>query len=452
MKTKSNWSSRDSINDDVKPEAVAGVSRRSLADSLFKAVVHCNFHRTSLLLRSGVSPRVRNDDGQNLLMAALYINNSPKRAKMFEYLTKKGARLCHADPTSGRDVLAWAAYLGRAEQVEFIVDAVSGEVDLHRGDNEGKIPLHHAVIGGHTKVVDILVSHMTKFGLSVDIADEQGLTPYIYARRLARSDIALILSAKGRCSRQQLDSKTFRSVEEWERIGRREKLRQEREEEKRAKHLSRTTRNRRKRLAPVNKHLPRVTVSFFTDDVTQAQSDVKPLTSSRDHFMPSRSVTILSEDVGEADENVTTMTSQLRSMRMPGHSLSAPAASPSLVRPTSSEIESRLQESVGHAQLRPVKQNLSTILDFVSAQCCESYRLPVRPLTPPDEHQAKLGAAALAMVFGRKGKNAGKTLPAVTPDARKSLVSMASLATNVGKFEENLGEKRRRKTGLMSVA
>ena len=262
----------------------------------------------------------------------------------------------------------------------------------------------------------------------------------------------MILSAKGRCSRQQLDSKTFRSVEEWERIGRREKLRQEREEEKRAKHLSRTTRNRRKRLAPVNKHLPRVTVSFFTDDVTQAQSDVKPLTSSRDHFMQSRSVTILSEDVGEADENVTTMTSQLRSMRMPGHSLSAPAASPSLVRPTSSEIESRLQESVGHAQLRPVKQNLSTILDFVSAQCCESYRLPVRPLTPPDEHQAKLGAAALAMVFGRKGKNAGKTLPAVTPDARKSLVSMASLATNVGKFEENLGEKRSRKTGLMSVA
>ena len=427
MKTKTSvnlWESAE----EVRPEAVAGVSRRSLADSLFKAVVHCNFHRTSLLLRSGVSPRVRNDDDQNLLMASLYINNDAKRAKMFEFIAKKGASLCHVDAATGRDVLAWAAYLGRADQVLYIVDAVSGEVDLQRVDNDGMTPLHHAVIGGHHKVVEILVEHMVKFGLNVDIPDKQGLTPYIYARRLARLDIAFVLSKQGNCSRQQLDSKTFRSVDEWERIGRKEKQRLEREKELRAKHLSRHTRNKRKRLAPVTHRRPCVKVSF-TGDVTRRETGGN-----------NEVVTILSNDMQETDD----MTSRFQRLMTPNLKRSDVM---SLGRPTSTEVEQKLQRSVGNTKLRPIKDNLSTILGIVSAQCCESFRKPVSPPTPPPENTHTMTTATLAMMFGRKGRG---TIKAVTPDPNRALSQAAKVAMAVGRMEENVGEKRRRKAGVMS--
>lgn len=112
MKPKTKDSTRE-----IGPDDVAGVQRRNLADALFKATARCRFQRVKFLLDNGVSPLVVNDDGQNLLMAALYITDDNKRDAMFQYIAKRGADCCFVDKHTGRDVTAWAAYLGMSRNL-----------------------------------------------------------------------------------------------------------------------------------------------------------------------------------------------------------------------------------------------------------------------------------------------------------------------------------------------
>jgi hypothetical protein len=99
--------------DSIGPDDVAGVQRRNLADALFKATTKCMFHRVKFLLDNGVSALVTNDDGLNLLMAALYIADDKKRDAMFHYLLKRGADACYVERRTGRDVVTWASFLGK---------------------------------------------------------------------------------------------------------------------------------------------------------------------------------------------------------------------------------------------------------------------------------------------------------------------------------------------------
>lgn len=85
--------------------------------SLFEAVVDGRLSRVRFLLgTAGLKADVRNDMGQNLLIAALHTADDKKRRRMFDYLLKRLDR--HgADVTTGRDVITWAAILNRPDQV-----------------------------------------------------------------------------------------------------------------------------------------------------------------------------------------------------------------------------------------------------------------------------------------------------------------------------------------------
>ena len=65
-----------------------------------------------------------------------------------------------------------------------MLDEVSGDLNLHDKDNESNTALHYAVMGGLADIVKVLVDVYRKFGVSVDIADRMGLTPYLHAKRL----------------------------------------------------------------------------------------------------------------------------------------------------------------------------------------------------------------------------------------------------------------------------
>ena len=79
--------------------------------------------------------------------------------------------------------------------------------------------LHHATIQGHLEVVRLLVSVMDKYRLSVDITDKQGLTPFIYAKRLGYFSVAQVLLREGHCSSKQFDDDVHKSVDDWTEIG-----------------------------------------------------------------------------------------------------------------------------------------------------------------------------------------------------------------------------------------
>lgn len=95
------------------------VARRPMVAALFRAVIACRPSKVRFLLTRGLDPQIENDLGQNLLVATLYISHSVLRKKMFKYLLRQWnvRSLGAVDKKTGRDVIHWAAYLGRDEQV-----------------------------------------------------------------------------------------------------------------------------------------------------------------------------------------------------------------------------------------------------------------------------------------------------------------------------------------------
>ena len=227
-------SSRSSISSSPMPPVTIqdiSVTRSNLATSLFQAVFNCRASKVKFLLGKGhVSANITNDQGHNLLMTALYISDDRRRDSVFRYLLRHGVDCCYRHQKTGRDVLALACSLGRVDQVRSILEAGMGEIDVVRTDADGLTPLHLAVQEGHVEVVRMLVGIMDKYRLSVDVADNYGLTPYMYARRLGRLDIARILVEEGNASIHRRDNLTFRSADDWAVIGAKENVTRQKKE------------------------------------------------------------------------------------------------------------------------------------------------------------------------------------------------------------------------------
>ena len=109
-----------------------------------------------------------------------------------------------------------------------------GEIDWRSYDVRGRTILHQAVESNNVSIVEALITVMKHYGISVDIPDKNGLTPYLLATKLHLREIAQILVNKGHASRQQCDLLTHRSANDWEiagieehRLFVRDKLRQE---------------------------------------------------------------------------------------------------------------------------------------------------------------------------------------------------------------------------------
>lgn len=109
-------------------------------------------------------------------------------------------------------------------QVEDLLQELAGEVDLGDKDADGYTALHYAVMGGHLDLVRTLVEMHRRFGVSVDVADKLGLTPYLHAKRLGHREVAAHLQTMGHASQGHGDL-LFRSPREWSQIGKFERQR-----------------------------------------------------------------------------------------------------------------------------------------------------------------------------------------------------------------------------------
>ncbi len=81
----------------------------------------------------------------------------------------------------------------------------------------------------------VLLEVCNKYRLNIDLVDNKGLTPYIYARKLGYHDIAELLVTMGAASPFQFDNKMHRSATMWETEGMRERLRNAKKEMARQK-------------------------------------------------------------------------------------------------------------------------------------------------------------------------------------------------------------------------
>ena len=137
---------------------------------------------------------------------------------VFRYLVKRGVKTTGRDPSTDRDLFCWACYLNASDQAMFVLTEQQGELDLCYLDMTGYCPLHYVTQHCNTHLLDAMCTCCHKYGIGVDVRDREGYTPYMYARRMGRDDMADILE-KAMASRGRCDDKFFRDGRHWERVG-----------------------------------------------------------------------------------------------------------------------------------------------------------------------------------------------------------------------------------------
>lgn len=113
-----------------------------------------------------------------------------------------------------------------------LLDLTGGDLDLLSKDNQGFTALHYATMKGDRDSVQAITEALQKYHLSVDVCDDQGLTPYIHAMRLGHYDIGEFLVKNGYASPLQADKHTFKDANAWVEEGIRERKRLSKERER----------------------------------------------------------------------------------------------------------------------------------------------------------------------------------------------------------------------------
>ena len=175
-----------------------------MAVALLQAVEDCRYIQAKLLIEQGVNVNAKNTKGCTPLIMSLTIPDQQKRFKMFKWLLRQGADSGYIDVNCGRDLLSWAAYYNRTDQVSCILDVDEGLVNIHHQDKYGRSAMHYATMHNNVDALYMLVKHAAKYGLTVDIRDNDGLTPYLMTSMMGYDHCKQILVDIGRAVTSQV--------------------------------------------------------------------------------------------------------------------------------------------------------------------------------------------------------------------------------------------------------
>ncbi|CAF1096509.1 unnamed protein product, partial [Didymodactylos carnosus] len=183
---------------------------------ILDAIRHNQYKQLALYIRHNYDLNVKTKDGRNGLFIALDIQEPIKRTRMLKFLLDNGLNPTHIEYNYGYTVLNEAIYRQQIDSVNLLLAYFGGEVDFRRYDHRGRTILHQAVETNNPSILESLINVMNHYRISVDILDENGLTPYLLATKLHLREMANILVKKGRASRQQSDAKLHKNANDWE--------------------------------------------------------------------------------------------------------------------------------------------------------------------------------------------------------------------------------------------
>lgn len=175
---------------------------------IIQAVKQCRYRQLKLLLDFGQKLENKTD---STLIAALQIEDSRKRSKMFSFLLRRGADCCFVDNKTGRSVLIWTVFQNRTQQLKQLIERAEPDLNFLMKDKNGKTALHYAAVCDNPEACSILCESMTSFGLSLDTADSDGVSPYLHAKRLTLNGVMNVLERYGACPTQFDVQKMFSS-------------------------------------------------------------------------------------------------------------------------------------------------------------------------------------------------------------------------------------------------
>ncbi|CAF0874796.1 unnamed protein product [Rotaria sordida] len=205
-----------------------------LESKVLNAIRHSQYRQLALFIRHNYNLNVTTKDGRNGLFIALDIPDARKRRRMIRFCLDHGIDALQKEKKYNYTPLHEAIARQQMDSIQLLLANAGGEIDWRSLDVHGRTILHQAVESNNVSILEALIIVMNHYGVSVDMLDKNGLTPYLLAIKLHLRDMAQILSNKGHASRQQCDLTTHRNANEWEiagieehRLCLRDKLRQE---------------------------------------------------------------------------------------------------------------------------------------------------------------------------------------------------------------------------------
>lgn len=154
------------------------------ADDMRKAVELDDGNSVQKLVARGVSPNLKDRDGNPVLVVAL----REKSLKAATALIKAKDIDFDATNAAGETALMMASLQGELEAVKLMVDGMEAEIN-----KKGWAPLHYAATNGHNEVVKYLVDHAAY----IDAESPNGTTPLMMAVRGGHIDTVKLLLDEG---------------------------------------------------------------------------------------------------------------------------------------------------------------------------------------------------------------------------------------------------------------
>lgn len=190
-----------------------------LETKVLSAIHHAQYKQLALFIRHKYNLNVKTEDGRNGLFFALDITDSRQRRRMIKFCLDHGIDPLQKEILHGYTPLHEAIARQQLDSVQLLLANASGEIDWRSFDSHGRTILHQAVESNNAPILEELINVMNHYGVSVDIPDKYGLTPYLLATKLHLRDMAEILVKKGHASRRQCDLPTHRTANDWEIVG-----------------------------------------------------------------------------------------------------------------------------------------------------------------------------------------------------------------------------------------
>jgi 6-pyruvoyl-tetrahydropterin synthase len=186
---------------------------------VFNAIRQSQYKQLALFIRHNYNLNVTTKDGRNGLFFALDISDARKRRRMIRFCLDHGIDALQKEKLNGYTPLHEAIARQQVDSVQLLLANSGGEIDWRSVDIRGRTILHQAVESNNVSILEALITVINHYGVSVDIPDKNGLTPYLLATKLHLREMAQILLNKGHASRQQSDLFTHRSAYDWEIAG-----------------------------------------------------------------------------------------------------------------------------------------------------------------------------------------------------------------------------------------
>ena len=165
-------------------------------ESLFVAIRTGKIRTVSNLIEAGGNVSERDQNGRTLLMQAVFVQKDDVRTHIVRMLLGKGCNV-NAQDVDGQTALMFAAFEpNKNDVVRRIVS--TGKCDPNIQDRKGDCALIHAVYGGNSSVIRILVnSAHTKAIIDVNAANKDGINPLILAFKLQQTECCKVLVEEG---------------------------------------------------------------------------------------------------------------------------------------------------------------------------------------------------------------------------------------------------------------